>query len=77
MVKIYMIGDVARHSQLSIDTLNYYLRIGLIDEIGRSERNNYRYFDDSTLERLEKIKQLRLQKISIKEILRRNCDGVL
>jgi DNA-binding transcriptional MerR regulator len=72
-----MIGDVARHSQLSIDTLNYYLRIGLIDEIGRSERNNYRYFDDSTLERLEKIKQLRLQKISIKEILRRNCDGVL
>jgi len=77
MAKIYMIGDLARYSLLSIDTLNYYLRIGLIEEVGRSERSNYRYFDESTLEQLEKIKKLRLQKIPIKEILRRKRDGVL
>ena len=72
-----MIGDLARHSKFSIDTLNYYLRIGLIEEVGRSERNNYRYFDDSTVNVLEKIQELRLQKVPIKEILRRKRDGVL
>lgn len=77
MGKIYMIGDLARHSMFSINTLNYYLRIGLIDEVGRSERSNYRYFDDSTLEQLEKIKKLRLERVPIKEILRRKENGVL
>ena len=76
MGNIYMIGDLARHSQFSIDTLNYYLRINLIKEIGRSERNNYRYFDDSTLKDLKKIGELRRKKVSIKEILRRKRDGV-
>jgi len=77
MAKIYMIGDLTRHSQFSIDTLNYYLRIGLIEEVGRSERSNYRYFDDSTLDRLKKIGELRLQKVPIKEILRRKKNGLL
>ncbi|MFC1564288.1 MerR family transcriptional regulator [candidate division KSB1 bacterium] len=77
MPNIYMIGDLARHTGFSIDTLNYYLRIGLIEEVGRSERNNYRYFDDSTLEILNKIKELRLEKIPIKEISRRIQNGVL
>lgn len=76
-MSIYMIGDLARHSGFSIDTLNYYLRIGLIEEVGRSERSNYRYFDDSTLDHLKKIGELRLKKVSIKEILRRKEDGVL
>jgi len=74
---IYLIGDLARKTELSIDTLNYYLRIGIISEIGRSERNNYRYFDDSTVDILEKIKKLRLERVPIKEILRRKRDGVL
>ena len=74
---IYLIGDVARHSGLSIDTLNYYLRIGLIDEVARSERNSYRYFTQDTLAALERIKILRLERVPIKEILRRKQDGVL
>ncbi|MFC1556156.1 MerR family transcriptional regulator, partial [candidate division KSB1 bacterium] len=77
MSNIYMIGDLARHTQFSIDTLNYYLRIGLIEEVGRSERSNYRYFDDSTLEDLSKIADLRLKKVPIKEIMRRRENGVL
>lgn len=77
MPNIYMIGDLARHTGFSIDTLNYYLRIGLIEEVGRSERNNYRYFDDNTLEVLNKIKRLRLEKVPIKEITRRIENGVL
>ena len=77
MEKIYLIGDLTRITELSNDTLNYYLRIGLIDEIARSERNNYRYFNDSTVEQIEKIKKLRLERISIKELLRRKKDGLL
>ena len=77
MEKIYLIGDLAGLSELSIDTLNYYLRIGLIEEVSRSERNNYRYFNDQTLKELEKIKKLRLEKVPIKDILRRKRDGIL
>ncbi len=77
MEKIYLIGDLARLSELSIDTLNYYLRIGLIEEVSRSERSNYRYFNDQTLQQLEKIKKLRLEREPIKEILRRKKNGLL
>ena len=77
MEKIYLIGDLARLSELSIDTLNYYLRIDLIEEISRSERSNYRYFNDNTINQLEKIKKLRLEKVAIKEILRRKNNGIL
>ena len=77
MQNIYLIGDLTRKTDFSLDTLNYYLRIGLIEEIGRSERNNYRYFDDSTVEELQKIAELRLQKVPIKEIIRRKENGIL
>ena len=77
MVNIYMIGDLARHTKYSIDTLNYYLRIGLIKEVGRSERSNYRYFDDSTVEQIKRIQELRMQKVPVKELLRRKENGVL
>jgi len=77
MEKIYLMGDLARLSELSIDTLNYYLRIGLIEEVSRSERSNYRYFNDQTLQQLEKIKKLRLERVPIKEIFRRKKNGLL
>jgi len=77
MEKIYLIGDLARLSELSIDTLNYYLRIGLIEEVSRSERSNYRYFNDQILRQLEKIKKLRLERVPIKEIFRRKKNGLL
>ncbi len=77
MEKIYLIGDLARLSELSIDTLNYYLRIGLIEEVSRSEGSNYRYFIDQTLQQLEKIKKLRLERVPIKEIFRRKKNGLL
>ena len=67
---IYMIGDLARLTGLSIDTINFYLRIDLIREVSRSPRSNYRYFDDRTVDRLDKIMSLRLKKLPIREIKR-------
>ncbi len=65
---ILMIGDLAKETGLSIHTLNYYLNIGLISPAGQSERNRYRFFDEDTVERLESIKKLRRQKVSINKI---------
>jgi len=52
----------------SIHTVKYYLKIGLIKEVSRSPETNFRYFDDTTMDSLKKIRQLRKQGRSIKEI---------
>lgn len=65
---MYLLKDLAAISGYSIHTIKYYLKIGLIKETGRSPQTNFRYFDDSTVERLKKIRALRRQKKSISEI---------
>jgi DNA-binding transcriptional MerR regulator len=56
--KIYMISDLASATGLSRHTLNFYLKIGLIEESGRTE-SNYRYFDQTVVDRLNCIIRLR------------------
>jgi DNA-binding transcriptional MerR regulator len=68
MPNLYLIKDLARFTGLSVDTVKYYLKIGLITESGRSPETNFRYFDDSTVEKLNKIIGLRRQKHSISKI---------
>ena len=68
MYNIYLIKDLARLTGYSIYTLKYYLNIGLIKEIGRSPETHFRYFDDSTIERLKRIHALRKEGESIRKI---------
>lgn len=56
-------------SGFSTHTLKFYLKMGLLKEIGRSPSTNFRYFDDSSCERLKQIKSLQQKKLSLKEIL--------
>ncbi len=65
---IYLIKDLARLTGYSIHTLKFYLKIGLIREVRRSPETRYRYFDDSTVEQLKKIRALRRENKSIQEI---------
>jgi DNA-binding transcriptional MerR regulator len=65
---IYLIKDLARITGYSVHTLKYYLKIGLITEISRSPETRYRYFNDSTVEVLKKIRNLRKGGKSIKSI---------
>lgn len=65
---LYLVKDLARITGLSIETIKFYLKIKLILEVGRSPETNFRYFDDTTVERLNKIIELRRSKRSIKEI---------
>lgn len=65
---IYLIKDLSRLSGLSVYTIKYYLKLGLVKEISRSQETNFRYFDDSTLEALKKIIALRHEKVPLKKI---------
>lgn len=68
MKNIYLLKDIAKISGHSVYTLKYYLNIGVIKEIGRSPDTNFRFFDDSTIDTLSKIREMRLKNISLKEI---------
>ena len=66
--KLYLIKDLARISGYSIYTIKFYLKLGLIEEAGRSPETNFRYFDETTLEALKEIRRLRKEGKSLKEI---------
>lgn len=68
MQEIYLLKDLAKISAFSIYTIKYYLKIGLVREAGRFPETNFRYFDNNTVVLLEKIRQLRREKKSIKAI---------
>ncbi len=65
---IYLLKDLARISGLSTHTVKFYLRIGILKEFGRSPETNFRYFDDDSLKTIHKIKELKGQDKSLKEI---------
>ncbi len=66
--QLYMMKDVAKISGQSIYTIKFYLKLGLLKEVGRSPETRFRYFDDSTIERLSQIRTLRKQDKSLAEI---------
>lgn len=55
-----LIGELAKLSGLSRDTIRFYEKQGLI-EVGRKERrfNNYKEYSESTLERLLQIRRIK------------------
>jgi DNA-binding transcriptional MerR regulator len=65
---VLLIKDLARITGYSIYTLKYYLNLGLIKEVGRSPETGYRYFDDSTISMLKKIREMRREGKPLKEI---------
>jgi len=68
LTKIYLVKDVSRISGLSVYTVKYYLKLGIVKESGRSPETNFRYFDEGTVKKLKKIRQLRKEKISLRKI---------
>ncbi len=71
MKTIYLLKDLALKTGLSIYTIKYYLKLGLVKEIGRSPDTNFRYFDDSTVSKLSKIRELRKKNQSLEKIEKR------
>ncbi len=65
---IYLIKDLARYTGYSVYTIKYYIKIGLIKEVGRSPETGFRYFDNSVVDRLKRIRSMRREGKSIREI---------
>jgi len=66
---IYLLKDLARLSGQSVHTLKFYLKRGLIREVGRSPLTRFRFFNDTTLQRLTAIRALQKQQKTLSEIL--------
>ena len=64
---LYRIGELASLAQISPRTIHYYTSIGLIEPVKRSE-GNYRLYTNETLIKLERIEQLKKNKLSLEEI---------
>jgi DNA-binding transcriptional MerR regulator len=62
-----MISDLASATGLSRYTLNFYLKLGLIEESGRTE-SNYRFFDQTVVDRLHRIIGLRNKGIPLQQV---------
>jgi MerR family copper efflux transcriptional regulator len=65
--KLYRIGELARISNVSQRTIDYYTKLGLIDPDKRSDKN-YRYYSDETLSRLKRIESMKKEKYTLEEI---------
>lgn len=67
MEKLYRIGELARISNVSQRTIDYYTKLGLIDPDKRSDKN-YRYYSNETLTRLKRIESMKKEKYTLEEI---------
>lgn len=68
VANLYLMKDLSRISGHSIYTLKFYLKLGLIQEVGRSPETRFRYFDDTTVEQVATIRAWRKQRKSLAEI---------
>ncbi|MGX7023931.1 MerR family transcriptional regulator [Vagococcus hydrophili] len=64
---MYTIGEVAKITNISTDTLRYYDKNGLLPFVKRNE-SGYREFSETDLKYLEVIQCLKLSDVPVKEI---------
>jgi DNA-binding transcriptional MerR regulator len=64
---LYRIGDLADAAGVTVDTLRYYEREGLLPHIDRTA-GGFRCYSENTARRLEFIKQARELGLSLREI---------
>lgn len=66
--KLFKIGQIAKLFDLTIQTLHYYERVGILKPEYIDPINNYRYYSINQFERLNTIKYLRNSGVSIENI---------
>ncbi|QJC54277.1 MerR family transcriptional regulator [Paenibacillus albicereus] len=65
--QLLKIGELSKQAEVSSRTIDYYTKLGLIQPEARSE-GNYRLYSRETLERLQRIEQLKKEKYTLDEI---------
>lgn len=66
--EFYLIKDLSFLTDLSVYTIRYYIKLGLIKEVGRTPATNFKYFDSSSLKILKKIIELKEKNFSLDKI---------
>ena len=66
---ILTIGELAEVSGTRLTTLKYYTELGILPFSQDGERLTRKYNKEEALERLEKIKELKRKRLTIKEII--------
>ena len=66
---ILTIGELAEVSGTRQTTLKYYTELGILPFSQDGERLTRKYKEEQALERLEKIKELKEKRLTIKEII--------
>lgn len=64
---LYRIGELAKMTNISPRTIDFYTKVGLI-KVTTREKNKYRLYNDETIERLERIEYLKKKKNTLEEI---------
>lgn len=65
---MYQIGEFSKICQVSVKTLRYYDRIGLLKALETDRFTGYRYYDRSQLEKMLLIQKLKRYGFSLEEI---------
>lgn len=65
---IFLIKDLARSAGTSVYTIKYYLKLGLLQEAGRTPETNFRLFDPSSIQRLHQIRAYQKEGLSLRQI---------
>lgn len=63
-----LIGELARRSGLSRDTLRYYERLSLLSAGGRGTSNGYRHYGAESVARLHRIQHMKSIGFTLREI---------
>jgi len=66
---VLTIGELAEVSGTRLTTLKYYTELGILPFSQEGERLTRKYTEGEALERLEKIKELKEKRLTIKEIV--------
>ena len=66
---VLTIGDLAEISGTRLTTLKYYTELGILPFNQDGKRLTRKYNKEEALERLEKIKELKEKRLTIKEII--------
>ena len=66
---VLTIGELAEVSGIRLTTLKYYTELGILPFNQDGKRLTRKYKEEEALERLEKIKELKEKRLTIKEIV--------
>lgn len=67
--KVLTIGELAGVSGIRLTTLKYYTELGILPFNQAEKRLTRKYTEGEALERLEKIKEMKEKRLTIKEII--------